>query len=108
MNGVALVLGIVVLNVTGDYFLKLASDRIGPFATAEFGLGAACYAFSAVGVLYALRHMPVAVMGVWYSVLSVLLLAALGLIVFEEKLAPREMLGLAMAVGSLFLMRRFI
>lgn len=103
---VLLIVVIVSLNAAGDYFLKLASERDGALATFEFAGGVGCYALSAIGVLYAFRIMPVSILGIWYALLSVLFLVGLGTLVFGERLQPRELLGLALALAALVLMRR--
>lgn len=108
MTPIVLIVAVVAMNAAGDYFLKLASGKPGALGTAEFALGAGCYGISAIGVVFALRTMPVSVLGIWYSILSVLFLVALGIVVFGERLHPREIMGLVLALVSLALMRRLI
>jgi multidrug transporter EmrE-like cation transporter len=107
MNPIWVIIGVVVLGVTGDYFLKMASGKERSLATVEFGVGAGLYMLSAVGFLIVMRHMSLASIGVWYALGTILLLAGLGIFVFKEELTGREMAGIALAFVSLGLLSRF-
>jgi small multidrug resistance pump len=67
----------------------------------------ALYMLSGLGFVIAMRHMSLATVGVWYAVLTVLMMTALGVLVFNEDLATREVIGIILAVVSLLLMTRF-
>lgn len=103
-------LAVILLTLIGDYFLKLAAiapDRAGGLTEGQaFGLGVVMYFFSAIAVVIALRHMPVATFGVWYSVLTILAMAAMGVLLFEERLAFRDVLGIGLALAGLACMTR--
>ncbi|HMQ92947.1 MAG TPA: hypothetical protein PKA33_08390 [Amaricoccus sp.] len=107
MNPILVITAAVVLGVSGDYFLKMASGKDRALATLEFGAGASLYMLSAIGCLYAMRHMSLASIGVWYALGTILLLAGLGIFVFKEELTSREMAGIALAFVSLGLLSRF-
>jgi multidrug transporter EmrE-like cation transporter len=98
---------IVVVTVVGDYFLKLSANEIDSFRTWQFWLGAALYPLTAAGWMIAMKHLPLATIGVYYSVLTILLLTALGVFVFRETLTGRELLGIGLALTSLGLMAKF-
>lgn len=98
---------IVVFTMIGDYLLKLASLKQQSMASLEFFAGMALYALSAVGWVYAMKHMTLGAIGVFYSILVVALLAAMGVVIFGERLSPREIAGLGLACASLVLMGRF-
>ena len=68
--------------------------------------GAAIYALGAVGWTLAFRHMKMASVGALYSSITIVLLIALGAMVFRERLAPREYLGIACAAASILLLVR--
>lgn len=107
MNPVWVIVGAVVLGVTGDYFLKVASGKERALATLEFGIGAGLYILSAAGFLFAMRHMSLASIGVWYALGTVLLLAGLGIFVFKEGITGREIAGIVLAFASMGLLSRF-
>ena len=107
MKPVAVILALALLSLGGDWLLKLASQRAQPYTSAVFVLGAVAYAATAVGWVIVMQHMTLATIGVWYSIVMILLLTALGVFVFEETLSAREGLGLVLACASLVLMSRF-
>lgn len=104
MKAYALVLGLVCVTIFADYWLKLASERTAWFRSPQFAFGAFLYALSAVGWVLAMQRMTLAGIGVAYSVITILLLTALGVVVFKETLTGRDILGMSCAVLALALM----
>ncbi len=96
-----------VVGVVGDYFLKLASAREQPLRTGWFYLGFALYASTAFGWVFVMRHLKLATISVLYSISMVLLLTAIGVMLFRESLNYFEVIGIALAVASLVLLMRF-
>ena len=72
-----------VIGVLGDYFLKLASAREQSLRTSWFYLGFALYASTAFGWVFVMKHLKLATISVLYSVSLVLLLTAIGVVLFE-------------------------
>jgi small multidrug resistance pump len=95
------------IGVLGDYFLKLASQREHSLRTPWFYLGFALYASTAFGWLFVMKHLKLATISVVYSVSMVLLLTAIGTLVFRESLRPFEIVGILLALASLVLLVRF-
>ncbi|MEO8605298.1 MAG: transporter [bacterium] len=95
------------LGVVGDYFLKLASQEERPLTSRWFLIGFSVYASTAFGWVFVMRHLKLATISVLYSVSMVLLLTTVGAVFFRESLSATEVLGLAMAIGSLVLLVRF-
>ena len=54
-----------------------------------------------------MRHLKLATIGVLYSVSMVLLLTAVGLVLFGESLNYYELVGIVFALVSLVLLMRF-
>jgi len=104
---VLVTVGFSAIGALGDYFLKLASAREQSLRTGQFALGFALYASTAFGWVFVMKHLKLATIGVVYSVSMVLLLTTIGTVVFRESLGRYEVLGLAMAIGSLILLVRF-
>ena len=96
-----------VIGVVGDYFLKLASAREQPLRTGWFYLGFVLYASTAFGWVFVMRHLKLATIGVLYSISMVLLLTAIGVVLFRESLNYFEAIGIVLAVASLVLLMRF-
>ena len=103
----ASMVAIAVLTTLGDYYLKLASQQNSAIFNCWFVVGLLIYATGAFGWVYAMRHMKLATIGVVYSLSTVLLLAALGVIVFGESLNRYEVAGIGLALLSILLMTRF-
>lgn len=101
-----LLVAMVSVSVLADYFLKFAALRENSLATWQFYVGTAIYASTAVGWVYAMKYMPLASIGVAYSVVTILFLAALGTFVFREAFGLRDAAGIALAVAALALMNR--
>lgn len=105
---VLVTIGFSAVGVLGDTFLKLASEREHSLKTAEFYIGFVIYASTAFGWVFVMKHLKLAQVGVVYSVSMVLLLTAIGTWKFKEPLSRYEILGIAMAVGSLVLLIRHV
>ncbi len=99
--------GIAAVTVLGDYFLKLASQETSAVYNRWFLAGFVIYALCSFGWVFAMRHMKLATIGVVYSLSTVLLLAALGVVVFGESLNRYEVAGIGFAVLSILLLARF-
>ena len=96
-----------VIGVVGDYFLKLASTREQPLGTGWFYLGFALYASTAFGWVFVMKYLKLATISVLYSVSMVLLLTAIGTVIFRESLNYFEMTGIVLAIAALVLLMRF-
>jgi drug/metabolite transporter (DMT)-like permease len=104
---VLVTIGFSAIGVLGDSFLKVASTREDSLRTAWFGVGFAVYASTAFGWVFVMKHLKLATIGALYSVSMVLLLTAVGVLVFRESLGRVELLGILLAVASLVLLTRF-
>src|SRR6266536_2301806 len=99
--------GFSIIGVVGDYFLKLASAREQPLRTGWFYLGFVLYASTAFGWVFVMSRLKLATISVLYSVSLVLLLTAVGVVLFRESLSYFEVIGIVLAVISLVLLMRF-
>lgn len=107
MNPNIVVTFIVFTTVAADYFLKVSAERSDSFSTFQFWLGAGLYSVTAAGWMLAMKHLSLATIGVYYSVLTILLLTFLGVFVFKEAISIREGIGIALALASISLMTKF-
>ncbi len=101
------IIGIAILTVGGDYFIKLASMSSRPVQNKWFVAGCVMYVLSTFGWVFALRHIKLSSIGVIYSLSIVVLLTALGVFVFGETLNRREIVGIGFAVVAIVLLGRF-
>jgi small multidrug resistance pump len=95
------------VGIVGDYFLKLASANENSLKTPSFYIGFVLYASTAFGWVFVMKHLKLATIAVVYSVSMVLLLTAIGVVLFRESLSYYEIAGLVMAIASMILLVRF-
>lgn len=109
LNATHVFLFVVVLaavTVSGDYFLKMASQEHRTFQNWWFIAGCLTHALTAFGWVLAMKHVKLANIGVVYSLSTVLLLAALGVFAFGETLNRYEVGGIVLAILSLMCLSR--
>jgi small multidrug resistance pump len=104
---VAVTLAFSVVGVVGDFFLKLASREEDSLRTPWFYVGFALYAATAFGWVFVMKHLKLGTISVLYSVSMVVLLTAIGVVVFRETLSYYEVAGLILAIAALILLVRF-
>lgn len=104
---IGITIGFSIVGVVGDYFLKLASGADAPLRSRWFYIGFAVYASTAFGWVYVMRHLKLATIGVVYCVSMIVLLTAIGVLFFDEKLNYYEIAGIILAIASLILLVRF-
>ena len=104
---VAVTIAFSLLGVLGDYFLKLASANENSLKTTSFYIGFVLYASTAFGWVFVMKHLKLATISVVYSVSMVLLLTAVGVVLFHETLNSYEVAGIILAIASLVLLMRF-
>ncbi len=105
---VSVTVGLSLVGVVADWLLKLASQQSHSIANRWFVAGALVYGMTSFPWVFVMRHLKLAQLGVVYCVTTAIALALLGTAGFSEALRPTEILGLVMAVCSLFLMGRFL
>jgi len=104
---IGIVIALSLLGVTGDYFLKIASDSHNSLKTYSFFFGLFVLGSTAFGWVYTMKYLKLATIGVIYSVSTVVLLALVGVIFFQESLNPYEIVGILLAIASLVLLSAF-
>lgn len=104
MQSAIILVVITLLTMAGDYYIKLASARPDGLLTAGFALGVVLYALPALGWFFLMRSHSLAAIGVFYSSATILLLAALGTLVFGEAFGLREGIGVTLAVAAVVVM----
>lgn len=95
------------MGILGDSFLKVAGAGSKFVDWRFFALGFVLYALTAFGWFFALKHMKLATVSVYYSVFIILLSVAVGILYFKERLSVHEFLGIGLALVSLVLLSRF-
>lgn len=99
-------IGLAAVGVIGDTCIRIA----GATHKTNYPLvifGALIYAATAFGWLYVMRHIKFSTIGVYYGVSSLFILALVGVVGFREQLNGYEILGVILAIISMFLLGRF-
>jgi len=106
-RSVLIVVVIACVTVLGDYCLKRASLQEHFHRSTWFWYGCGLYAATAAGWATVMRHMKLATIGVLFAAFSLLFIAALGVVVFDERLSWREAAGIVLAIAAVVLLGRF-
>lgn len=94
--------------IAGDYFIKVAADDALSIFSRPFLVGSSLYVVSAIMWYGSMRHVSLAQAGVAYSMLTLLAVCILAAVVFGETIGGREVLGIGLALFSMFLMVRIV
>ncbi|HLF54829.1 MAG TPA: transporter [Candidatus Nanoarchaeia archaeon] len=100
-------IGMTIIGVIGDTILKLAGSGTRYIDWKLFTIGFILYASTALGWFFVLKHMKLATVGAFYSVILILLLTFVGIFYFKETIDLYEMTGIGAAIISLMLLTRF-
>ncbi len=92
--------------IIGDFAIKVAADAGHTISSTYVILGVLLYGASALFWFYAMQHVTLAQAGVAYSMLTLVALAIIGALWFNEPLYLREYAGLACALLAMVLMSR--
>ena len=107
MNTILIVIFLSIIGVIGDFFIKISGNGEKFMNVKFFLIGLIIYASTAFGWFYAMKHMKLSTLGVIYSLSTVLLLVAVGVIYFHDKLKVYEIIGIVAAIISIVLLSRF-
>ena len=106
LSPLIVVIGIALFTTAGDYCLKRASQQAS-LANGWLAGGCLIYGATALGWAWTMRHLKLATIGAVYSISMVMLMALLGLLVFQETLNRSEVAGILCALISIALLARF-
>lgn len=104
--GLLFVLLLSLIGVAGDFCIKQAGHHVSGFDLRWFLGGIGMYVVTAIGWFFAMRHMKLATLGVFYSVSTILLLTLLSVLYYQETLNKSEIAGVLTALTSVFLLIR--
>ena len=100
----AALLGAIGLEVAGTSLLQASAQFTRAWPTAGM---AVCYGLAFYLLSIALRQMPVGIAYAIWSGLGVVLISAVGTVVFRQRLDPPAIAGLAMIVGGVLVINLF-
>ena len=106
-SGLVIVILISAFTALGDICMKFAGNSEKFINTKWFVLGMSLYLITGVGWFLAMRVVKMSSIGVIYGVTTVILLAIIGVLFFDEKLNSIEIIAIAMGISSITLLLRF-
>ena len=106
-QGLAIAALVTLAGIGADSMLKAASQDQHVLTSRWFAAGMVLTVAFALGWVVLMRFMKLAVAGAIYAVVSAVLLAIIGVVLFDERLTPSEMTGIGMAVAAVALLSRF-
>jgi drug/metabolite transporter (DMT)-like permease len=106
VRAILLMLLLSVSGVAADAALKSASLAKQPFLSGWFLLGCALSGCFAVIWVLVVQSVRLASAGLFYSIASALMLVVVGWVFFDERMSPKEITGVAMALGAVVLLGR--
>ena len=101
------IIGLSLIGVLGDYFIKLSGNSIKYIVWWQFLLGLIIYSTTAIGWFFVMKHVKLSSLGVIYSSTTIIALALVGFFLFKETINVYEIIGVTMGIGSIFLLSRF-
>jgi multidrug transporter EmrE-like cation transporter len=104
MSPALILLVIVTATLRGDYLIKVASGDQSGLTSVRFVVGMLLYGLPAIGWFFLMRSHSLAALGVMYSVTTLLLMAALGTLVFKEAFGLRKAAGITLAIAAVVVM----
>lgn len=107
-NASLVVIGLSLVGVLGDYFIKLSGDSVVKYIDIKwFLIGLIVYSSTAIGWFFVMKHIKLSTLGVLYGVTTVVALTAVGILFFKERLNLYEIIGVIAGVSSIVLLSRF-
>lgn len=96
----------VSMALVADYFLKIAGTKPTMFNLYFLG-GTLIYLCTAFVWYFVLKNIEFTEANLFYSLFTILLSVVIGTLIFREPLELLEVVGIAMAIGSIILLTRF-
>ena len=106
-SGIIIVILISVVTALGDVCMKLAGNSGKFFDGKWFACGMLLYLVTGIGWFLAMRVVKMSSIGVIYGVSTVILLTAIGVLFFDEKLHAMEVVAIILGLSSIILLVRF-
>ncbi len=107
ISTILIIIGLSLVGVLGDYFLKLSGHGSSYINWPLFLIGMAVYSSTAIGWFFVMKNIKLGTLGVVYATTTVLALALVGALFFKESLNVYEVLGVVAGLISIFLLSRF-
>ena len=92
--------------VLADYFIKKAS-LLPSIWNKSLLIGAVIYGLSAIGWVVVMKSMKLSTLGVIFGLSCIIMVTAISVFIFHEKLSTIEIIGILLGIISLTILYRF-
>src|SRR5262245_50795768 len=100
------IVGLSLVGVVGDFFIKLSGNGPKYVDLKWLILGFVVYSSTAIGWFFAMKHVKLSNLGLIYGVTTVIALVLVSVFYFKETLNVYEIVGLAAGLSALVLLGR--
>lgn len=104
--GLLAVIGMVIIALSADYFLKIAGTK-SPFFNRYFLAGLILYSSTTFIWYFVMKNIKFSEANLFYSLLTVLASVGIGRFIFNERLNLIEGIAVLTAIGSIIVLSRF-
>lgn len=104
---IILVAVISIIEVLGDFLIKLSGQGAKYIDWKLFIPGFAIYSFTAILWFFAIKNEKLSTLGVFFSIFTILCFVAIDVFYFKEQMNSYEIVGIILALISLVLLGRF-
>lgn len=104
---ILIVIGLSLIGVLGDYFLKLSGNGEKYINWKWFVVGLLVYSSTAIGWFFVMKHIKLGTLGAVYATTTVLALVIVGFFLFKENMNYYEITGLIMGIIAIVLLAKF-
>ncbi len=94
------------IAVLADYFIKKAS-QLPNIWNKSLLIGAVIYGLSAIGWVIVMKSMKLSTLGVIFGLSCIIMVTAISVFIFHEKLSTIEIIGILLGIISLTILYRF-
>jgi undecaprenyl phosphate-alpha-L-ara4N flippase subunit ArnF len=94
---------ITLVATLADAMIKKAAQSPAPASWYWLAAAIVIYGLTGIGWFYVMKHTPLYVIGIVFSLVSVFAMAAVGILVFHETISTREIIGIALGIVALVL-----
>lgn len=100
-------IGLTLITVLADAFIKKAALKYGFSGFGWLVSAALIYAATAFGWFFVMRKMKLSTAAVLYCLIIIITSVLISAFYFKERLSLPEIIGILMAITSIFLLARF-
>lgn len=100
-NTLPILAAVTIATWLGDYFIKTATLSPDGLRHPNFAIGSVLYGLTAIGWYYLMKSHSLVMVAVIFTAMTIIVLGAMGYLLFDEGFGKREALGVTFAALAL-------